>query len=118
MKKPAPRRAGRRRGKLEMRGTRSPKPELTVLTELTELTEKREAGYERDKESKTSREEIKLSSEKKMKKIKKMKNTKKMRGTRSPKPPERRRQMARNANFCQDLQMNRLKINCNGVFYM
>ena len=48
MKKPAPRRAGRRRGKLEMRGTSSPKP------------------------------------------------------------PERRRQTARKANFCHDLQMNLL----------
>ena len=55
MKKPAPRRAGRRRGKLVMRGTRSPKP------------------------------------------------------------PERRRQTARKANFCQDLQMNRLKIICNHI---
>ena len=49
MKKPAPRRAGRRSGKLEMRGTSSPKT------------------------------------------------------------PERRRQTARKANFCHDLQMNLLR---------
>ena len=40
-----------------------------------------------------------------------------MRGTRSPKPPERRRQTARKANFCQDLQMNRLKITCDEPFH-